>query len=988
MEKKRLAMLSAGIAIALLVVLGTAAFASYSQTTSWPSIQYTGVNTDRGIAVNKNPGSPYYGYLYVCDGTAGARTVRELRPDPASNGTSGTSYVETGATFGAPGGDLINDVFVGSDDTVWLPNYSQKKVYSGNPANHTTTLQFSTTQAPRAIWVTGKLGVAGTKAYVAESTWASPAFLDLCEIYQFDGTAWHVVATLDSLGVSHPYAVTVDKAGNSYWLANSATNPYIVKVGADYSIDWDWSFVRPAWDFGTFLPSDIEYVSDPLNPDNQEYLYVVWGSGASGVERITTNGQYIDGFGQTYGTYDPPANWQGIEMSTPGSNNPYFLTVDDQHNVYMLNAQYNWAVWPNGSYVPGIIKVHNTIVCAPNAPTNVTASNDVYGQIKLTWDNAVPANTDSPVTGYRVYRSTDTTKPDTSYTDLPDLCTKWKDAAQGQTAGGPFYYWVSALSGTFEGPAAGPIGPKAPSASTAPAPRSLNAALGYSEVSATDTVECRNLAAILQGIQQWLDKRSVNYTLMYDRDATKPNVENDDIAGHTLLILPMNRDMSSYEAQCIKDYVKYSHGRVWSGYYNSAGMLPDFRDSSTFQLADVYRADLSGWQTSASFSAPWDLSTFRYMRPDPAVIATIPNGSQLFAGLPDGVVQPGANTISMIVTPYSDGTAKAAGIWDAGNGTTPYGAGDPKNAALVIGSDAQGNIISLYTSLLWWMRTPEFSLDNTGSGTFSASKFTENVLAFFGVPFTAQPNVGDNLGSSKVDLGDGTRVACSGLVVSQTLYNASTGLNVLYAQTSNRSSGIKVVLPQTMSPTFAAGDIVDVSGMIGSESESYTDGTGAAATTWGDRIIKAVEIIKTGADDAPKSLYMANKNVVGPWSTNWHQNGAWVGGGVNNLGLYIAVAGNVTYIEESGGSVKYFYVDDGSNLTDGTTHDNAGTAEPNVGLRIVAPSWLTNQAPTGFAVGKSVSITGCSALELVGLGGDNGVPAVRIAGMDHVVVNN
>ncbi len=990
MERKRLAMLSAGIAIALLLGLVTLASADYVQQTTWPNIQYTGVTSDRGIAVNKNPGSPYYGYLYVCDGTAGSRTVRELRPDPVSNGTSGTSYVETGATFVPPGGDLINDVFVGSDDTVWIPNYSQKKIYSGNPADHTITEQFATTQGPRAIWVTGSLGVAGTRAYVAESTWASPAFLDLCEIFEYNGTTWDRVASLDSLGVSHPFAVTADNEGNSYWLGNTSTSPYVVKVGPppDCVVDWQWAWNRPTWDYGTFLPSDIEYVSDPQNPTHKEYLYIVWSSSASGVVRVTTSGEYIDGFGQTYGTTDPPTNWKGLEMSKPGPNNPFFITCDDQHNIYLLDSQYNWAVWPNGSYVPGIVKVHNRIPCIPNPPADITVSNDIYGQVKLTWRDAVPANSDSPITGYRIYRSTTTTKPETAYAELPDPCPKWKDAEQGQTPGGPFYYWVSALSGGLESEAAGPAGPAAPTFSTAPTPRSLNVALAYSEISELDTVESANLAKILVGVQDFLTKRGVDYTVVYDRDPAQLNIENDDIAGHTLLILPMNRDMTSYGAQCIEDYVKYSQGRVWSGYYNASATPPDFHSLGKFMLADVYRLELAGWASSASFGAPWDLSTFRYLKPDQTVLATIPNGSVLFAGLPDGVVQPGVNTISMLVTPYTDGTAKTAAIWDAGDGTTPYPAGDPRNAGLVIGSDSQGNIISLYTSLLWWMRVPESNLDNAGAGTFSAAKFTENVLEFFGIPFTSQPSVGGNLGASKNEFGDGTRVACTGLIISETFFDTSTGTNVFYAQTEDRSSGIKVYLPRTMSPTFAQGDVVNISGMLGSDSETYTDTGGGTATTWGDRIINAVEVIKTGTAGVPRPLCLINKNVVGAWSSNWFQNGAWVGNGLNNLGLYITVTGKVTYVSESAGSIRYFYIDDGSGLMDGTTHDSGGVPEPNVGLRIAAPSWLTNTAPTGFGVGKSVSVTGCSALELVGLGGDNGVPAVRIAGMDRVVIND
>ncbi|MEJ5296513.1 MAG: hypothetical protein WHZ52_00590, partial [Armatimonadota bacterium] len=93
--------------VCLLVTLAclvTAAAASGGYAGSYQGvtgIPFAGAQSDRGIAVNKNPGSPYYGYFYGVDsgGTydagvipgTGEQAVRIIAPNPPSAGTSATS---------------------------------------------------------------------------------------------------------------------------------------------------------------------------------------------------------------------------------------------------------------------------------------------------------------------------------------------------------------------------------------------------------------------------------------------------------------------------------------------------------------------------------------------------------------------------------------------------------------------------------------------------------------------------------------------------------------------------------------------------------------------------------------------------------------------------------------------------------------------------------------------------------------------------------
>ena len=961
-RKANKTLLFAGITAVLLLALSISAFAQYTQMTTYPNVSYTGVTTDRGIAVNTNTTSPYYGYIYACDGTTSARTIRILRPDPLSDGMKATNYVDTGSTIVTPGNDLYNSVFIGTDDTVWAPNYSQKKVQAYT-ASGTLLTEFSTTKAPRSVCVVGKVGVAGTKAYVAESTWATP-FDDDAEIYEFDGSNWNLVAEFNDFAqLSHIYSVTVDSAGNSYWAGNNSST--VVKVTPDYNIDTNFIFTMPSW-LLSINPHTVKYVNDPTDVNNPEYLYVSFNAtatsanygsvGAPGVLRLKLDGTYIDGFGSTWEvTGYPDTYYGGQELVTPGGDGLFWMDVDDSHNIYIITQMYDW-VYYTGGYITLLGKFHRSVYTTPAAPTDGVASNDVYGQIKLSWTN----NTSDTAVydSINIYRSTDTTKPTEVYDTITDGYNKWKDTTQGQTAGGPFYYWVSAVNSMGESTALGPIGPISVTSSTAPEQRSLNTALSYSEVSKLDTVECGGFDSYFNSVTSFLDNRGVSYTKVWDADSTQLNIENDDIAGHTLLILSLNRDMTSYTAQCIRDYVKYNGGRVFSGYFNSLanGKIEELGD---FALSDIYRLNNEGWDGDYT-SVDWWTKKYCALKP----VSGVSESAALFEGIPDGAIEPITNPYTFLVSPYTDGTAKVVGTISSRDGSNA----PTLNAGAVIGY-YNGEPRSLYTGILWWEM-------NADSGrTYSGAIFLENCLKFFGLDVTPYVKA-YNLGDSQISIGDNHFVAYDNLVVTQQTW-AVTGNNYVWAEAADRTSGIKLVIPSFISQTtFSPGDTLRVSGVLNSD---YADIDGT--TVCGDRILDCRELYVTGATTPIKPLYIQNKSVVGPYIG--HQQGVVDGAfGINNLGLYVKISGKVTYVntDESGSYINYFYVDDGSNLKDGTTHLENDQPVENVGVRIC--STVQSQNDLQIHAGADVSVIGCTSLSLEAMGnGEVGIRSIIVPGI-------
>ncbi|MDH7603075.1 MAG: hypothetical protein QHI38_13120, partial [Armatimonadota bacterium] len=601
-------------------------------------IPYAGAADNRGIAVNKNSGSPYYGYFYGVSSSLASVSIWR----PESGGADAINYVDTGQTLSyqvKPAGCLLMSAFVGPDDTVWVVDYGAKQICVGPPGGGYLSVAIDSsllTYKPRSIFVKGNYGQAGTRVYVAEYESSTARN---CEVFEFDGTSWSRIASLGHLGLAQPWFVTVDAAGNSYWANVTSAAPFVKKVKPDFTEDTSWTFTKPAFLATAWSPRGIAYVNNPSDPAYPEVLYIS-GYNNTCCIRCDMNGNYIDGYGNTSGMAGtPPAGtWTSIALSGPGGNNTVWLAVDDIGNTYL-------AVRYPGT-VAQAYKFH--LQGPPPPPTNLSASNDIYGQIRLTW---TPPQTvlDAP-TGYKIYRGT-APGAETYYATTDDYW-KWKDSAQGQTPG-TFYYYVTSFNGSGESAPSNEVGPVSVVASTAPAPRSLGVALNYSELNAADTVNNPTYDALWQLYDEFLTARGVSYTTIYDADPAHPNIENDDIAGYSLLILGPHRNMTSYTAQCIADYCKYSQGRVLACYVDSIADRKGVRQPN-FALKDVYRANAS---TAGTGGSPWVADPkYRYLR----AFVAVPEAAVLFDGLTgppgwDGAQQWNFN--NYLVRAYTDGTA-------------------------------------------------------------------------------------------------------------------------------------------------------------------------------------------------------------------------------------------------------------------------------------------------------------------------------------------
>lgn len=91
---------------------------------------------------------------------------------------------------------------------------------------------------------------------------------------------------------------------------------------------------------------------------------------------------------------------------------------------------------------------------------------------------------------------------------------------------------------------------------------------------------------------------------------------------------------------------------------------------------------------------------------------------------------------------------------------------------------------------------------------------------------------------------------------------------------------------------------------------------------------------------------------LGGSTLNTYSPGVYGGQGANNLGLLVRTWGKVTQRDRL---LRYFYIDDGSNLRDGTTTETSpGVSEPSVGVRVQAN-------PTSYPKGCYVAVTGVSS---------------------------
>ena len=155
-----------------------------------------------------------------------------------------------------------------------------------------------------------------------------------------------------------------------------------------------------------------------------------------------------------------------------------------------------------------------------------------------------------------------------------------------------------------------------------------------------------------------------------------------------------------------------------------------------------------------------------------------------------------------------------------------------------------------------------------------------------------------------------------------------------YIESDDRTSGIRV---QKEGHGLQHGVRVDVTGLL----KTNTDG---------ERYVDASSISVRETTEGVRPLGLSNYFLGGSGFynpvTGTGQAGVAGGTGLNNIGLFVRIWGNVTQI---GGS--YFYLDDGSGLKDGTQTDGV----ENIGIRVSAT------LPVGCKHGDFVEVTGVSS---------------------------
>lgn len=164
--------------------------------------------------------------------------------------------------------------------------------------------------------------------------------------------------------------------------------------------------------------------------------------------------------------------------------------------------------------------------------------------------------------------------------------------------------------------------------------------------------------------------------------------------------------------------------------------------------------------------------------------------------------------------------------------------------------------------------------------------------------------------------------------------------NRLYVQEEGRSSGICLYFTTSVPQNLLDGDFVDVSGAVGSFS--------------GERVIMdpIVTKVTTRANTKQKPLMMSNSTVGGGLLgrqaavVDQYSYPRVMSKGLNNIGMLTKTYGKVTQV-----APDWFYLNDGSNLDDGTGYTGVYVY---VGTQIVRPN-----------LGKRVAVTGISSCEIL-----------------------
>jgi len=166
----------------------------------------------------------------------------------------------------------------------------------------------------------------------------------------------------------------------------------------------------------------------------------------------------------------------------------------------------------------------------------------------------------------------------------------------------------------------------------------------------------------------------------------------------------------------------------------------------------------------------------------------------------------------------------------------------------------------------------------------------------------------------------------------------STFVDRFYVQQPDRSSGLAVQYGVVGGPTLVEGDRVWLIGKLD--------------TVNGERVLKFASPTKVDHADPVLPLYMGPPLLGGASFNEWTP-GVLDGFGLNNVGLLVKTYGGlVSYRDPQG---RFFYVDNGDNLYDGSHY----------GVRVVCDGFTGGAKLAMPAYGKHIMLTGISSVVMI-----------------------
>ncbi len=208
-------------------------------------------------------------------------------------------------------------------------------------------------------------------------------------------------------------------------------------------------------------------------------------------------------------------------------------------------------------------------------------------------------------------------------------------------------------------------------------------------------------------------------------------------------------------------------------------------------------------------------------------------------------------------------------------------------------------------------------LDGVSCGTSSNNPFTTTTGQPYGTLARALNNP------------DGTAVFVRDLIVPA---GSTTFTNSFFVQQQDRTCGIRVDKGYL---NVAHGKVIDISGTL--------------ATVNGERRLQGAWVYPVSTPGPPRALALSNAD-LGGGALNSYTPGVSGSTGPYNVGLFVRVWGRITAVDSTTGN-KFFYIDDGSGLDDGTLAGRKG-------IRV---SWLNLYAGVVPVVGKYAAVAGMSS---------------------------